>query len=436
MASAVNHPRAALHDLRSCWPGLRLSLLLISMILSGGCQLADMAQFTYANATATHHWDGEARTTSLAFELVDDHIVLPVRVNGSKPLNFVLDSGAAASLILESHNTRDLPLEPGAELPVSGVGDGDNPVARVVADTELRFGAARVEGLSVIYLAQSSLPFFDNLDEVYFDGVIGAPIFKRFVVEIDYDRQLIHFSEPGTGPRSDAAWEELPLEIASGVPYISTQTTTAGGETVPLKLLVDTGYRGPLSLTPSTHGAIEPPSDTFSITGQGISGDVHIEVARTPLLLVGGFALHDLPVSYAMAGGETDNSSNGILGSQVLQRFSIVFDYPGERLLLKPSSKFSDPIRVDRSGLQLRLHRMGAVVKSVAPDSAAGQGELHTGDIITHFDDEAISRVNISKLKHALGSDRASLPVCWLSRKQARCGELALASRFKRDGMD
>jgi len=434
MTKAINTPVMALAGAQRCKMRVRRGLLAMSMLLLSGCQLADMAQFTYANATATHHWDDETQTTSLPFELVDDHIVLPVRVNGSEPMNFVLDSGAAASLILESHNTSDLPLELGAELTVSGVGTGPDPVARIVSDTRLSLGSAQLEGLSVIYLAQSSVPFFDNLDEVYFDGVIGAPVFERFVVEIDYDQRLIHFSEPGSArARAGLAregWRELPLEIASGVPYLSTRVTAASGHPVDVKLLVDTGYRGPVSLTPSTHDGIAPPAETFSTIGQGISGDVQIEVGRTPSLVVGGFTLHEVPVSYSMAGGESDNSSNGILGNQVLQRFNLMFDYPGQRLLLKPNQRFADPILADRSGLLVRPHRMGAVVKAVAADSAADQGELQVADIITRFDDEPVTRSNIVKLRRTLGSDRDSVPVCWLSGEQARCGELALASRF------
>jgi hypothetical protein len=91
-----------------------------------------MAQFTYANASATHRWVDESRSTTLPFEMVDDHIVLPVSVNGSAPLNFILDSGAAATVIFESRNTQALTLKLGAQLPVSGVGTGPNPVARIV----------------------------------------------------------------------------------------------------------------------------------------------------------------------------------------------------------------------------------------------------------------------------------------------------------------
>ena len=155
-------------------------LALASMMLLSGCQLADMVQFTYANAVATHSWADEGRSTTVRFEMIDDHIVLPVSINDSEPLNFVLDSGAAATVVLESRHTRTLPLELGPEISVSGVGDGPDPVARIIEGADLSLGSVRLEGLSVIYLPLESVPFFNNFDEVYFDGVIGAPFFERF----------------------------------------------------------------------------------------------------------------------------------------------------------------------------------------------------------------------------------------------------------------
>jgi len=416
-------------------PGwIKRACVATSLLLLGGCQLADMAQFSYANATATHRWVDEARSTTLHFDLVDDHIVLPVSVNGSEPLNFVLDSGAGATVILESRQTNALSLETAGELPVSGVGTGPNPVAHIVKNTELSLGSVRLEGLSVVYLPLTSVPFFDNLDEVYFDGVIGAPFFERFVVEIDYDRQLISFSEPGSVAarlaESGANWQELPLQIRSGVPYLDTHISADREHSVAVKLLVDTGYRGPVSLTPETHDEIDEPLEYYSTVSQGLSGDVESKVGMSQSLVIGDFQLNNLPVSYSVSGGESSDGSNGLLGNEALSRFNLVFDYPNERMFVVPNQRFAVPITADRSGMLLRPHRLGAVVKTVAGDSAADRIELRVNDIITSIDEKPLTRSSITELKRLLASDREAVSICWLSSDQRRCGNLALASRF------
>lgn len=412
-----------------------IGLALGSIVLLGGCQLADMAQFTYANTVATHSWAGEERSTTVRFEMIDDHIVLPVSINDSESLSFVLDSGAGATVILESRHTRALPLELGPEISVSGVGDGPDPVARIIKGADLSLGAVRLEDLSVIYLPLESVPFFNNMDEVYFDGVIGAPFFERFVVEIDYDRQQITFSEPGSAAtqidQRDVDWQEIALEISSGVPYLTTQIGAGQKQSVEVKLLVDTGYRGPVSLTPDTHDKIYEPQEYFSTVGQGLSGDVQIKVGMSEFLSVGDLELNHVPVSYSISGGESENGSNGILGNEVLRHFNVVFDYPGERIFVTPNAQFAVPINADRSGLLIRPHRLGAVVKSVARGDLGHGTELLVGDIITSIDGTPMTPSSISKLERLLASDQEEVAICWMSGDESYCADLALASRFE-----
>ena len=404
------------------------------LLCLSGCQLVEMARFSYANAKSTHEWANDQLTTTVPFTLVDDHIILPVRVNGSEPLNFVLDSGAGAMAIIDSRASRALKLELGAEVPVSGVGTGPDPVAHIVTDTGFSAGALSLQGLSVIYLPLDAIPFFDDLDDVYFDGVIGAPLFSRFVVDIDYDRQLITFTEPSAAAERLAAlgdsWQEAPLQIESGLPYMTARVDPGEGASVEVKLLVDTGFRGALSLTPATHDGLSEPLEYFQMVGQGLSGDVVSRVAMSESLDLSGYRVYDLPVRYAMAGGESDSDSNGILGNAVLQKFNLAFDYANRRLYLNPNRKFDEPVRVDRSGLQIRPHVAGGIVKRIAPGSTARASSLQTGDIITSFDNRPVSYHSIAELKRALGSARDSVHLCWRSGDEHRCEDLTLASRF------
>lgn len=411
------------------------------MVAMSGCQLANMAKFGYDNATATYVWEADERTTTLPFKLIDDHIILPVRVNGSDPLNFVLDSGAAASVIFESRATDKLSLELGGTLPVSGAGAGPDPVAYVAPVRDLSLGHIHVKELSLVYLPIASVPFFSNLDEVYFDGVIGAQFFSRYIVEIDHDQKLITFIEPETEAALDRVsgpqWQSLPLTITSGLPYLNTQVKSESGDEVTVKLLVDTGFRGALSLNPATHDSIELPDTYYSTVGQGLSGDIQVRLGITESLRVGPATLSDVPVKYSIAGGESDNDSNGLLGNEVLQRFNLIFDYPNERMLVSRNQHSATPFPNDRSGLLLRPHRLGAVIKSISTDgieAVSATSELRQGDIITSIDQQPVTSSNLSLLKTLLSSDATSVSICWLSGEVSQCGDLALASRFRSHG--
>ena len=424
--------------LRGCRPGPLpgIGMVMAMTLYLSGCQLVEMARFSYANTKASHQWANDQLSTTIPFTLIDDHIILPVRVNGSGTLNFVLDSGAGAMAIIDSRASRALQLQMGGEVPVSGAGEGPDPIAHIVSDTGFSAGDLSLQGLSVIYLPLDAIPFFDDLDDVYFDGVIGAPFFSRFIVNIDYDRQLVTFTEPSAAAERLAklgdSWREVPLQIESGVPYMTARVDPGEGVPVEVKLLVDTGFRGELSLTPATHDGLSEPLEYFPSVNQGLSGDVLSRVAMSESLELSGYRIDGLPVRYAMAGGESESGSNGILGNAVLQKFNLVFDYPNQRLYLTPSRKFDVPVQVDRSGLQIRPHVAGGIVKRIAPGSSGQASSIQTGDIITSFDNRPVSYQSIADLKRALGSGRDSVHLCWRSGNEHHCEDLALASRFEK----
>jgi hypothetical protein len=145
--------------------------------------------------------------------------------------------------------------------------------------------------------------------------------------------------------------------------------------------------------------------------------------------------LRSVPVSYAVAGGEIDDDSNGLIGSEALSRFNLIFDYPGERIFITPNQHYAVPITADRSGLLVRFHRFGAVVKSIAPGSSGTHIGLEVGDTISHIDDQQLTRASFTALKGLFSSSRESVSVCWSSTEhgtQQQCADLALASRFRR----
>lgn len=436
MKTQINDPSPTWPTKRPNVPGRHGITFLLTLLLltCSGCQLTDMVRFAYDNANSTHSWAGENRKTTVPFTMIDNHIILPVSINGSEPLNFVLDSGAAATVIMESRHTRALDLEASSQITVSGVGSGPDPIANIVRETRINLGEIELAGQSVVYLPMESVPFFTGLDDVYFDGVIGAPFFRRFTVTIDHDTQQISFAEPTENPEMDTLpenWQITALEINGGVPYVSAEIANAQGQLVQVKLLADTGARGTVSLTPETHEELTLPTTFFETIGQGLSGDVLGQMTMSKNLVLGTHALGTLPVDYAVSGGETENNSNGILGNEVLNRFNTIFDYHNERLAFSPNRNYTRPFAADKSGLQLRPHVQGAIVRHIAEDSKAVKSSLQVGDIITSFNDTPVSLHTIGELKRSLSSDADSVELCWQSNHGIECYALPLASRFR-----
>lgn len=412
---------------------LKASACMALAMLASGCQLLDMAKLSYVNANSEHEWSGRDRSSTVPFSLINNHIIVPVSINGSEPLNFVLDSGAGATVITESHRSRQLKLKEGAEVTLSGAGSGFVSTASIVEDTRVSIGAVSLLGQSVVRIPLDAIPFFSELDEVYFDGIIGYDFLRRFVVEINYDAmQVVFWDSAAYQPPADLPgrdWQALPLEIAGSMPFITTQVSNAQGDTISVKFLVDTGSTGSFSLIPSSHDAIKQPDQYYTITAQGLTGDMQSLVVETDFLALGSYRLTDLVGSYSISGEDSENGSNGNLGNRVMSRFNVIFDYPDKRMLVQPNHRFYLPITDDRSGLRILPHRRGGKVTSVAAGTAGAGIGLQAGDIITRFDDELVTELSIDKLQRTLASSQDVVHLCWVSAVAERCAPLKLSAR-------
>src|SRR5258705_939245 len=135
-----------------------------------------------------------ARSAPLAvlhYESEDKLVFLPVRFNGSRPLTFVLDSGAPHSIV-DSTVAEELKVQRISADRVSGAGKGT--VARQhAAPVDLRIGTVplHVEDPWVIDLGKVG-----GIRHV--DGLVGADLFERYVVGIDPVRQTLTIAEPAT----------------------------------------------------------------------------------------------------------------------------------------------------------------------------------------------------------------------------------------------
>jgi predicted aspartyl protease len=114
-------------------------------------------------------------------------VLVPIRINGRGPYNFVLDTGAAVSMIDRSLSRRLALPETGETVPISGVaGDADAPVVTV---RRWSVGGQRLRG--------REMPALDLGSDVgagsVYVGLLGSDELRRFgAVRLDYkNRRLV-----------------------------------------------------------------------------------------------------------------------------------------------------------------------------------------------------------------------------------------------------
>jgi C-terminal processing protease CtpA/Prc len=105
------------------------------------------------------------------------------------------------------------------------------------------------------------------------------------------------------------------------------------------------------------------------------------------------------------AGLRTDPASVGLVGTDVLRNFNVVFDYARERLYLRPSREFSRHFIYDATGLRLRAappRFSPPVVGGIVVSSPAARAGFEIGDVIVRIDGQATAKLTLEEVRGLL----------------------------------
>jgi hypothetical protein len=346
-----------------------------------------------------------AGRTVVPFELVDNRIVIPVRVNGHGPRRFILDTGAGAGIDTDALDA--LGIAAGAPTSIGGVGE-QSRAASVVTLQEVRVGDIRLA--EVRAFASSFAADFEPVFGSYrIDGVIGQPLFARYVVEIDYGRCVVTFIDPRTYTPA-AGSSVVPLDFAGHLPLV--RATLDGVDGV---FGLDTGARtaiilyGPFVDRNGLRAKYAP--EVEAITGWGIGGPVRSQVARIRTLTLGtpGTATGDVTVrdlvarlSTQRAGLMATSSRAGLIGPDVLKQFVTTFDYGRRELILRRSAAYGVRDTYDRSGMWIAQRGRELVVLDVVADGPAEAAGLRVGDVVLAVDGVAADALVLPTVRHRM----------------------------------
>jgi hypothetical protein len=337
----------------------------------------------------------------IPFELHTNHIYLKVRVNGSDPLWFILDTGANASAVVAETAPR-LGLHAEPRDSVGGAGENKAPRSWI-EDVSLSLPGLEVTALKVLSFPLKAIePFFGQT----VDGLLGCDFFERFAVEIDYSARKIHvhdarhFEYRGPGKR-------IPIDIHDCHPYVEARID----EKLSGTFMVDTGVRAALMLNrPFCEKNTLPRPDRKALMapiGFGVGGPTHQLMGRIDSLAVGPFTLPGVVTSFSKdrAGILTSSRFDGILGGEFLRRFRVIFDYSRGEMILEPTPALNEAMEYDMSGLFLTARDPGFrtyIVENVLNGSPADRAGLMKGDVLMTIDGKATRDYGFDEIQSLL----------------------------------
>jgi hypothetical protein len=362
------------------------------------------APFAFANA--------KRQKATVPFQMHRNLIIVRVRLNGSGPYNFMLDTGVAVSLLTSPEVADSLCLRRGQQFRVVGAGGQATGLLAYQTDgVRVNLGPAEARAMSLLVLTEDVL----NLSAYVglpVHGILGSELFRSFVVGVEAERGLLQLHVPASyEPPRSARWSSLPLSVEGNKPYLTAPVQLTDSVAVPMKLVLDTGAGHALSLEVGSHPRLELPTPRLAAElGRGLTGIVRGHLGRVAALQLGRYRLPAVLTSYpdsADVRTRTDVPRNGNIGYELLRRFSLVFDYPHQRLLLRPNAKFDEPFEHDMCGLDLLAagadFRRFMVVR-VTPGSPAAEAGIEALDelvSINFLPADSYSLTQLSLLLHS-----------------------------------
>lgn len=349
------------------------------------------------------------KKVSFKFEMYNNLIVIPVSLNNFLSMKFIVDTGAEATVLTEKAFGDLVGLNYVREIHIAAPGIRDSVEAYVATNVTLGLPEGIMgERMSMLVLKEDYLGLKENLgDEIY--GIIGYDIFRRFVVEIDYDDLKLTLHNPRKyKPRK--FFEAIDISLDNTKPYIRSNLTSDNGSGNSVKLMVDTGASHALLLDVHNTDDLSMPEETITARlGQGLGGEISGMVGRLNKYEIGRYGFDEVLVSIPYEGSYSNaikrGSRHGTVGGELLSRFNPTFDYFEGKLYLSKSRNHSREFEFDMSGLHLGVKKEyldSLVVKHLEDDSPAALAGVEIGDRILSINGRNLSNSKLSDINALL----------------------------------
>ncbi len=351
---------------------------------------------------------GQAQSplTSVPFEMYGDHVFIKIKVNNSRDLDFIFDTGDGLT-VLNIETAKELGMLAGSNAKKTSA-EGE------ITGKLLKHQRIEINNIELrdIEIYETSLRHLEMSIGRNIDGIIGYDMLENYVVSMNFDKSVFdlydakNYKYTGNG-------RKLPIELTSYIPHITADVRLANGEVVEGEFFVDTGAKATVDFnTPfvKKHGLTDKIGESYIYLVSGL-GDKEYEhhQGMAKSVTFSGFGFENVPVglSHAEHGIQNHRKVAGILGSGLLRKFNVTYNYPKKVMYWEKNNSYDDPFPINASGMELQLSRdmSKVMIHKVFDNSPAEYAGIRVDQELQRVNGTPATELGLAKLRQIFTKD-------------------------------
>lgn len=340
----------------------------------------------------------------IPFELINNTILIKLKVNELDNQLFIFDTGAGGTLISKSLGD-NLKLSNG----FSSINTGAAGIHQVdvYQHNTITFGKTQIKNISLI---KDRKDFKKRVFLKTISGIIGYDILSNYVTKINYTKNQIElYSFKNFDPSGFGKMHKF--SIMQNIPFIFIDNISIGKESFKGKLLVDTGAQPNLIFnTPfvKKNNIENKVGKSFSVTGRVGTSNAKTTtvVCRVQKIDLFDSSFTEIPsgLSIGTTGAQNNKKAIGLIGNGILKRFDMTLNYSKKELYVIPNHLIDEKFTVTSFGGKLERSNDNEklIVKDFIKNSPAQLSGLEIGDEVIELNSFPVKDITHKQVRSIL----------------------------------
>ncbi|MEC4051050.1 aspartyl protease family protein [Flavobacterium sp. SUN046] len=310
----------------------------------------------------------------IPFKFINNLIIIPVQVNGVT-MNFLLDTGVEDTVVFSLDDTEELQFANIEKIQIQGLGSA-LPLDGLKATNNILRIKNYIDKNHTIYIILDQDFNVSSQVGIPVNGILGYHFFQNDVVKINYQsKKITVYNHSNFSKKTNNRFTKLTLDIQKNKPYINALVAVADNDTFNAKLLIDTGNTDALWLFSEKSKNIKIPIENYDdFLGRGFSGEIYGKRARINKIQIANFILEKPIVAFpdlvATKNITIVEDRMGSIGSEIIKRFTVYFDYKNNACYFRKNSNFGESFSSNMTGLEIQHQGLQWVEESYEENPA------------------------------------------------------------------